>query len=49
MEALQTKGGFLLYLFSGWLKNSAKSVTVAHEERHLAQLGGAPASSTARF
>jgi hypothetical protein len=29
MEALQTKGGFLLFLFYGWLKNSAKSVTMA--------------------
>jgi hypothetical protein len=29
MNALQTKGGFLLYLFSGWLKNSAKSAIVA--------------------
>jgi len=38
MEALQTKGGFLLYLFYGRLKNSAKSVTVAQQERHLAQL-----------
>jgi len=29
MEALQTKGGFLLFLFCGRLKNSAKSVTLA--------------------
>gem|GEM_PF-4944718 len=29
MEALQTKVGFLLFLFSNWLKNSAKSVTLA--------------------
>jgi len=47
MEALQTKGGFLLYLFYGRLKNSAKSVTVAQQECHLAQLGGALASGTA--
>jgi hypothetical protein len=39
MEALQTKGGFLLLKFYVRLKNSAKSVTLAQSTVPLAQLG----------
>gem|GEM_PF-3679392 len=39
-EALQTKDGIQLNLFSGWLKNSAKRVIMAQSECRLAQLIG---------
>ena len=49
MEALQTKDNIAFYGFFEAMKNSAKSVTLAQQERHLAQLSGALASGTARF
>jgi cytochrome c5 len=48
MEALQTKDNIEFYLILKAAKSSAKSVTVAQQECHLAQLKGAPASGTAR-
>jgi len=39
MEALQTKDGFLLFLFSGRLKNSAKSVTLAQSTVPFGTIG----------
>jgi hypothetical protein len=48
MKALQTKDKIDFYVILKAVKNSAKSVTVAQQERHLAQLNGVPASSTTR-
>jgi hypothetical protein len=46
-EALQTKDKIEFSPVLKAVKSSAKSVTVAQQERHLAQLGGASASGTA--
>jgi hypothetical protein len=49
MEALKTKDKIEFYTNLKTTKNSAKRVTVAQQECHLAQLSGAPASGSARF
>ncbi len=47
MEALKTKDNINFLPILKAVKNSAKSVIVAQQERHLAQFSGAPASGTA--
>jgi hypothetical protein len=47
-KTLETKDKIYFYRFLEAMKNSAKSVTVAQQKRHLAQFSGASASGTAR-
>ena len=49
MEALKTKDKIEFYTNLKTTKNSAKRVTVAQQECHLAQFSGVPVSGTVRF